>query len=131
MAFLAAGLLNVVLSLLLARPWGLVGVAIGTAIPNVLFAMVVVTLACRELHITVPQYLRYVVPRAALGALPVVALLLWFKLGWQVHGFGGLFVSGVAMMVLFAAIWVAFVYRGDPYVDVRAPLVRLRAWSRA
>jgi O-antigen/teichoic acid export membrane protein len=130
-AFLAAGLLNLVLSLLLAGPWGLTGVAIGTAIPNVLFAMVVVTLACRELDITVPQYLRYVAPRAALGAMPVMALLLWFKLGWQVQSFVGLFASGVAMMLLFGVIWVAFVYRGDPYVDVRAPFMRLRAWGRA
>jgi O-antigen/teichoic acid export membrane protein len=130
-AFLAAGLLNLGLSLLLARPWGLAGVAIGTAVPNVLFAMVVVTLACRELQITVPQYLRYVAPRAALGAMPVMALLLWFKLGWQVHSFVGLFASGVAMVLVFVVIWVAFVYRGDPYIDVRAPFMRLRAWGRA
>jgi O-antigen/teichoic acid export membrane protein len=130
-AFLAAGLLNVVISLVLARPWGLAGVAIGTAIPNVLFAMVVVTLACRELQITVPQYLRYVVPRAALGAVPVMTLLLWFKLELQVRGFAGLFASGVAMVLLFAVVWVAFVYRGDPYIDIRAPFMRLRAWGRA
>ena len=130
-AFLATGLLNVVMSLALARPLGLVGVAIGTAIPNVLFAMVVVTLACRELQITVPEYLRYVVPRAALGAMPVMALLLWFKLEWEVRSFAGLFASGVAMVLVFALVWVAFVYRGDPYIDVRAPFLRLRAWSRA
>src|SRR6185436_8603456 len=35
-AFLAAGLLNLIMSALLARPFGLVGVAVGTAIPNVL-----------------------------------------------------------------------------------------------
>jgi O-antigen/teichoic acid export membrane protein len=130
-AFLAAGVLNVVISLALARPWGLAGVAIGTAIPNVLFAMVVVTLACRELQITVSRYLRYVVPRAALGAVPVMALLLWFKFEFQVRGFAGLFASGVAMMLLFAVVWVAFVYRGDPYIDTRAPFTRLRAWGRA
>jgi hypothetical protein len=72
-----------------------------------------------------------VVPRALLGAIPVMALLLWFKLGWQVHSFAGLFASGVAMALLFAVVWVAFVYRGDPYLDVRAPFMRLRAWGRA
>jgi O-antigen/teichoic acid export membrane protein len=131
LAFLAAGVLNLVMSLLLAGPFGLIGVAVGTAVPNVLLAIVIVTLACRELQITVRQYLGYVVPRATLGALPVLALLLWFKLQWQVSGLTELAAAGVAMGMLFAVIWVAFVYRRDPYVDLRAPFLRLRAWSRA
>ena len=61
-AFLAAGVLNLVLSIALARPFGLAGVAIGTAIPNVLFAAVVLVVACRELGIGLPAYFAYVVP---------------------------------------------------------------------
>src|SRR5437667_5523473 len=57
LAFLAAGLLNLVLSALLARPLGLAGVALGTAVPNVLFAALVLPIACRELQITLPHYL--------------------------------------------------------------------------
>jgi hypothetical protein len=51
----------------------------------VLFAVVILVVACRDLDISLSQYLTYVVPRAALGALPVLALLLWFKvgLGWK------------------------------------------------
>jgi len=130
-AFIAAGLLNLGLSLLLARPFGLVGVAIGTAIPNMLFAVGLISLACRALNLTLVEYARYVVPRAALGALPVIALLLWFKVGWQVQGFGGLMAAGSTMVLVFGAIWILFVYRDDPYVDMRAPFGRLRVWSRA
>jgi O-antigen/teichoic acid export membrane protein len=129
--FLVAGLVNVGLSIVLARPLGLAGVAIGTAIPNVLFAMLVLWHACRELETPVAVYLRYVVPRATLGAIPVIALLLWFKLGLDVRGLGGLSGAGLAMVVLFGLTWVFFVYRNDPYVDLRARLPRLRAWSRA
>jgi O-antigen/teichoic acid export membrane protein len=129
--FLAAGLLNLAMSALLARPLGLAGVALGTAIPNVLYALLVVVAACRELQITLPTYVRYVVPRATLGALPVLVLLLWFRLGLRVQGFIGLAVAGSAMVTLFALTWILFVYRGDPYVDVRAPFTRLLAWSRA
>ena len=50
--FLLAGVLNVVLSVALARPLGLAGVALGTAIPNVLFAAAVLVMACRELGVT-------------------------------------------------------------------------------
>ncbi len=129
--FLIAGLLNLGLSIVLARPLGLAGVAIGTAIPNVLFAGLVLVHACRELDTPVTQYLRYVVPRATLGALPVLALLLWFKLGLDVRSLGGLAGAGVAMMLLFSLTWVFFVYRNDPYVDVRGRLAALRAGGRA
>jgi O-antigen/teichoic acid export membrane protein len=125
-AFIGAGVLNLLLSMLLARPLGLAGVALGTAIPNVLFAAVVLVEGCREVGITIPAYLRYVVPRAALGALPLFAVVLWFKLGIQVQGLMGLIAAGSATGVLFALTWVLFVYRDDPYVDLTPHLARLR-----
>ena len=128
--FLVAGVVNLGLSIVLVRPLGLAGVAIGTAIPNVLFAGAVFLQACRELDVSVLRFLRYVVPRAVLGALPLVGLLLWFKIKLDVRGVVALAGAGVAMMMAFAAIWVFFVYRNDPYVDLRAWLPRLRAWSR-
>jgi O-antigen/teichoic acid export membrane protein len=130
-AFAAAGLLNLGLSLLLVGPLGLPGVALGTAIPNVLFALVVTAVACRELGIALRSYLRYVVPRVAVGALPPLALLLWFRFGLQVRSMSGLVAAGLATVLLFGVTWVFYVYRDDPYVDVRAQLVRLRAGSRA
>lgn len=131
LAFLGAGILNLALSVMLARPLGLVGVALGTAIPNVLFAIVVLIIACRELGISLSQYVRYVVPRAAVGMLPVLALLLWFRIGLRVQTIMGLAAAGSAMVVLFGLTWVFFVYRNDPYVDLRGHFVRIRAWSRA
>jgi O-antigen/teichoic acid export membrane protein len=128
--FLIAGVVNLGLSIILARPMGLAGVALGTAIPTVLFAVLVLVYACRELQTPVAEYLRYVVPRATLGALPVLALLLWFKLGLEVRSLGGIAAAGVAMVLLFAITWVAFVYRNDPYVDLRSRL-RLRMEERA
>src|SRR5213593_3903857 len=102
LTFLGAGVLNLALSLVLARPLGLAGVALGTAIPNVLFAAVVLTLACRELGIGLFEYVRYVVPRTVLGALPVLVALLWFKLGLAVQSLIGLVIAGTTVCVLFA-----------------------------
>jgi O-antigen/teichoic acid export membrane protein len=127
--FLVAGLVNLGLSILFVRPLGLAGVALGTAIPNVLFAALVLVQACRELEIPTMEYVRYVVPRAVLGALPVVALLLWFKLSLEVRSLGGLAAAGITMVVLFGLTWVLFVYRNDRYVDVRS-LPLLRAFGR-
>ncbi len=128
--FLVAGVVNLGLSIVLVRPLGLAGVALGTAIPNVLFAALVFMQGCRELDVSVGEFVRYVIPRATLGALPVLALLLWFKVGLDVRSLAALAAAGVAMVLVFALIWVFFVYRNDPYVDLRAWLPRLRAWGR-
>ena len=130
LTFLGAGVLNLVLSLVLARPLGLVGVALGTAIPNILFAAVVLIVACRELGIGVFEYLRYVVPRTVLGGLPVLIALLWFKLGLAVHSLAGLVTAGVSVCFLFAVLSVFFVYRNDPYLDLRGEVARLVVRSR-
>jgi len=129
--FLVAGVVNLALSIGLVRPFGIAGVALGTAIPNVLFAALVLVQACRELETPVAEYLRYVFPRALLGALPTLGLLLWFKLGLEVRNLSGLVAAGVAMVVLFGLMWVFFVYRNDRYIDLRARLPLLREQSRA
>jgi len=130
LAFLGAGVLNLVLSLVLARPLGLAGVALGTAIPNVLFAAVVLIVACRQLGIGTFEYLRYVVPRTVLAGLPVLVVLLWFKLGLAVHGLVGLMTAGLSVCGLFALLSVFFVYRNDPYLDLRGEVARLVVRSR-
>src|SRR5438132_11296889 len=103
--FLVAGVLNLGLSLLLVRPLGLAGVALGTAIPNVLFAVLIFGHACREMEVSVLAFMRYVIPRAVLGAVPVLALLLWFKLGLEVRSLVELAVAGVAMALVFGVVW--------------------------
>ena len=130
-AFLAAGVLNVVLSVALARPFGLTGVAIGTAVPNVLFAVFVLAVTCRELCVPIRTYVEYVVPRAALGTVPLVVPLLALRIGLDVRTLPGMIAAGVMMLAIFAVTWVFFVYRDDQYVDLRPHLGRLRAWSRA
>lgn len=130
-AFVASGFANLALSVFLARDYGLAGVALGTAIPNILFSLFVLMIACRELDVSISRYVQYVVPRAAVGAFPVVALLLWFKLSMQVQTLADLALAGSAVVVLFALTWIFFVYRDDPYVDLRGHVVRLRQWSRA
>ena len=124
--FLVAGVINLVLSIVLVRTMGLAGVALGTAIPNVLFAGAVFLQACRQLDVSIGTFFRYVVPRALLGALPALAVLLWFKMQLDVRGLVELTAAGVAMVLVFGASCVFYVYRNDPYLDLRAALpVRL------
>jgi O-antigen/teichoic acid export membrane protein len=126
-ALLVMGLLNLGLSIALIGPLGLVGVALGTAVPNVLFAGFVLVAACGELEVSLGEYLRHVLGRALPGmALPVLFLVL-LKFGPGVSGLLGVLGSGLGFTALFAACWILFVYRGDPHVDLYAKIAsRLR-----
>jgi O-antigen/teichoic acid export membrane protein len=132
-AFVITGVLNVVLSALLVGPLGLAGVALGTAIPNVGYAVLMLMVTCREIGVSPAAYLKYVVARVALGAVPVLLWLQWWKLTFSVHTLAGLIAAGASMVLLFAITWAVFVYRDDPYVDLRAQLFgrRVWKWSRA
>jgi O-antigen/teichoic acid export membrane protein len=130
--FLVAGLVNLGLSIALVGPLGIAGVALGTAIPNVLFAGLVLWQACREVDTPLLGCLRYVFGRAIVGGIPVLALLLWFKFGLDVRGLSGLGAAGLAMTAVVGVTWLLLVYRHDPYIDLRARLpVFKKALSRA
>jgi O-antigen/teichoic acid export membrane protein len=130
-AYVVSGVVNVGMSIVLAQSMGLVGVALGTTLPLIGYAAALLVLACRELGISLGRYTMYVVPRALVGAIPAAAVLLLFKLGADVRGIVGLASAGVAMIAVYALTWVLFVYRDDPYVDLRSHIPVLRNWKRA
>lgn len=130
--FLVTGVVNLVLSIALVGPMGLAGVALGTAIPNVLFAAVVFVQACHEMKVPVGTFFRYVVPRAALGAVPALALLLWLKVELDIRSLVAIAIAGVAMTVVFVVTLIFFVYHNDPYIDLRGYLrLKLKPTVRA
>ncbi|MCB9508239.1 MAG: oligosaccharide flippase family protein, partial [Myxococcales bacterium] len=116
-AYIVMGVLNVALSVPLVLSVGLVGAAIGTAIPNILFSVAVFQLACTETKTERWRYLRYAVVAPLLGTLPVVGWLSFCN--WVLHsrGFVGLLYSGAVTVVLFVVVQARFVYRDDPHVD--------------
>jgi O-antigen/teichoic acid export membrane protein len=130
LALLVMGLVNVTLSIALVGPYGLLGVALGTAIPNVLFALFVAVTACRELQLGIGRYLGHVLLRPLFGALlPAAGLYAW-KVGPGIEGMPWLMVSGISFTLLYALLSVVFVYRGDPHVDLDAQVRRLIGRSK-
>jgi O-antigen/teichoic acid export membrane protein len=115
-AFLAAGVLNLVLSLILVWPLGLDGVAWGTTIPNVLLAATLLYLACEALEIPVLSYLANVLPRAVIG-FGLTFLVLWgLRSVWEPRTFVELAAAGVVTVAVFGLVWWGFVFRNDPHV---------------
>lgn len=113
---LVMGVANLILSLALVREHGILGVALGTAIPNVFFAGFVLVQACRELSVGVGEYLRYVVGRALVGVVVPSSVLVAYKSALGLDSFVHLVVAGLLTVASFAATWWFFVFRGDPHV---------------
>jgi O-antigen/teichoic acid export membrane protein len=75
--FAAEGVSNLVISLALVRGYGLVGIALGTLIPAILFeGLLQPVLVCQSLQITSKTYCREVLLRPILAAFAVGPLLV-------------------------------------------------------
>lgn len=120
------GLGNLALSLALVEPYGLLGVALGTAIPNALFAIAFVARTARTLHTNPGSWLGHALGRVVLGWAPGLALLVAVKLGPGAEGFWPLVAVGLAYTLTQLAVGVGFIWRGDASLD---PLARWRARS--
>jgi len=124
LGLLGMGLLNLGLSVALIGPHGLMGVALGTAIPNVLFAGFVFFTACRQLDVLPSHLLRYACARTLVGALPATLLLVLIKRSFPVEGFLQLFLAGVAFVAVFGLAQVLFVFKGDAHFDLHQLVMR-------
>jgi O-antigen/teichoic acid export membrane protein len=126
LTFFGISLVNLAMSVALARPLGLAGVAIGTAVPNAVFAIATLVLACRELEVPLRDYMRYVVLRPVIAAVPLVTFLLWIPTSLDVHRFGGLFAAGIAALILDGGLYWAYVFRRDHLLNPQAWFGQLR-----
>ncbi len=118
-AYLVMGVVNLMISIALVPEYGIAGAAIGTAVPNAVFALAMIGWVLRETGQPAWAYLRYVFAGTAVpAALPIGLLAMaHFGLGWR--GFTGLLVGGALYTALFGALWLGVVLRNDPYMDWR------------
>lgn len=127
LAFLASGVLNLALSVWWIGPYGLDGVAWGTLVPTLLFSAYLLVVAARETGVSPAAWLRYVIPRAAVGSAVVLAGLFALKRWWGPSTMTELIVAGVLSTAAFGVVWAAFVHRGDRHVDLLALIAARRA----
>lgn len=118
LATLGAGLLNLVLSILWIGPYGLVGAAWGTFVPNVLLSAVMMALVCRALDVPVVDYLAATVPLALVGAFAALVMLGWWEWIWHPSSWFGLGVAGALTVAVSVAIWGGLVLRHDVHVPI-------------
>lgn len=96
------GLANLVLSIALVRPYGIIGDALGTAIPMAgTYLLFLPRHACKRLGIRVSSYLReaYLLPVMLCG--PVVAVLLLMRHWFVAHSYRQLAVQLLAGAIVY------------------------------
>jgi O-antigen/teichoic acid export membrane protein len=130
LAFLNLGMAvaNIVLSVILVRDYGIVGVAIGTAVPLAVYGYIVLPLyVCRELGVNVAGYIlrSYAIP--VLAGIPYTVVLYLLHENLQIGSlpeFGAMMLAALVVYVL-AVIYV--VLEKDHKEAVWAQLERLKA----
>jgi O-antigen/teichoic acid export membrane protein len=105
---LAEAVVNLGLSLVLVRRYGLVGVAVGTALP-VLVANVLVLMpaACRQVGVGIGEFSRLVMTAPIVGAVPAAAVALALRLSWPPESLVTTVAEGaLTLLVYFATVWL-------------------------
>ena len=123
-AFLVSGVVNLALKIILVPRLGLQGAAIGTAVPSVIFGVVVGIYVCRTIGVGAGAYFRYVYPKVLVGSLPVLALLFWIKYARGIEGRFEILAAGMMTAGLFGVMTVFYIYRNDEHVDLLGILKR-------
>lgn len=125
LGLLFMGLVNLGISITLIGPYGLFGVALGTAIPNVIFALYFGREACLALELSPSRWIGYAFLRPLAAMLIAGAALFGLKAALPLAGFWPLFLSGLGYSAVYGIVGLAFVFKGDRHIDVSPILNRL------
>ena len=120
---LAMGIGNLALSVLLVGPYGLKGVALGTAIPNVLFAILLARVACRSLDLSTRQWIGYAFGKPVAASAVAIGALYAAESTLSITTFPQLILAGALYTGLFLALALSYAFAGDPHLDT-APVMR-------
>jgi O-antigen/teichoic acid export membrane protein len=106
---LTESLVNLVLSLVLVRQYGLVGVALGTAVPIVIGNLAILLPAtCRQLGMSVRRFVSDVATAPAIGALPAIAACLLLRRTFAAESLWAIAIQASAVGATYAGtVWVA------------------------
>lgn len=98
-------IVNLVLSIILVQHYGLVGVALGTAIPHVLIAMILYPIyACKVTETNIMWFWKEVYIRPVIAIIPFALMAWWVRNNISVDSLFYFFVIILLMCVVYAVI---------------------------
>jgi len=126
MVWIAEGLANLALSLVLVRRYGSVGVAIGTAIPVCVGHFgVLIPAACRRVGIDLPGFAARVLRPASIGAPPAVAFCVMARLAGDQSGTWAVVGAAAVAGLIYLSFVLAFGLNAAERRRYAAPLVKV------
>jgi len=115
-AALLEAVFNVGLSVVLGVKYGLIGVALGAVMPNLVMCIWVIGHTARGLGVTLRAYVGEAWVRPLVAA--TLPLVVWLFVGWPVNGWGMLFAAILMGLVPYAVVGLTL--EGQPGKWVRA-----------
>jgi O-antigen/teichoic acid export membrane protein len=108
-AHACAAVANVALSLMLVRPYGLTGVALGTLIPSTILSLLFIwPYTLRTLDVSPRDVLRYVLIPALMPAVPMTALLYAILSATEISGLIKTAATGFAALLVYVTVYISF-----------------------
>ncbi|MGD1018520.1 MAG: oligosaccharide flippase family protein [Verrucomicrobiia bacterium] len=105
--YLVEALSNLILSLILVRPLGMIGVALGTALTSTFSSLIAQPIyVCRVLSLGLADYYRKAFLPVLVASAPLVALIVGFQYVWLPQKF----ISMAIFCILSAALYFGAVY---------------------
>src|SRR5690554_4105446 len=118
-----SALLNLVLSVLLVQDYGIIGVAIGSVIPVFIFVPIYLLYTCKQLEVSVWDYLRECILPTLLPTLVMIVAVWVYRLEWGMDSYFkimGAVVIGILVYVpLFWLLTLKKAERGMIYSRLR------------
>src|SRR5262249_16450062 len=112
--FAAEGISNLLISLILVRPYGLIGVAVGTLIPAILFqGFIQPIVVCRSLQISLRAYCTNVLLKPALLLITLAPLFFVARLVMPSGDWASFVCATAAMLVLTVPFVVLIGFNKD------------------
>jgi O-antigen/teichoic acid export membrane protein len=101
---------NLVLSIVLVQTLGLVGVALGTAIPSAIMVVIVLPMiAGKVVGATLPRFYSQAYIRPLLAIAPFVAAAYWVEIAHPAQGLIGFFLRILGLLALYVPCAFAIV----------------------
>jgi O-antigen/teichoic acid export membrane protein len=110
-AFVSLGeaVANLILSVILVRRYGMLGVAVGTAVPVVLANLfILLPAACRQVSLPVNRFLRLVLAAPATAAVPAIAACVALRLRYPPASLAAILAEAMLVGLVYVSALCAF-----------------------
>lgn len=100
-----SAIINLALSVLLVREYGIIGAAIGSVVPVLIFTTIYLRYTCNSLDISVFYYIKHCIFPTVIPLATMVTLLVWFRSEYGIHNYVDIFYTVVLGATVYSILF--------------------------